>query len=163
MTFTEFLGTIFNGNALALIGAALAVLLAGMGSARAVNMVAKASVGLLSENPSLFGKTFALMALPMTQGIYGFVVAFLILMKMKAGLFGGAPALSIGEGSYYLVAALPIAIVGFYSAIKQGEVATAGVMAIAKRPSELGKAITAAALVETYAILAALISLFLVL
>lgn len=163
MTFTEFLTMVFSGNTLALLGAGLAVLMAGIGSARGVNMVAKASVGLLSENPSLFGKTLGLQALPMTQGIYGFIVAFLILLKMKAGILGGAPNLTHMEGAYYLVAALPIAIVGYYSAIKQGEVATAGVMAIAKRPSEFGKAITSSALVETYAILAALISLLLVL
>ena len=163
MTFSEFLNNIFTGNTLALIGAALAVLMAGIGSARGVNMVAKASVGVLSEDPSKFGKTLALQALPMTQGFYGFIVAFLILLNMKAGIFGASPALTVTEGAYYLMAALPIAIVGYYSAIKQGEVATAGVLAIAKRPAELGKAITSAALVETYAILAALISLLLVL
>ena len=51
----------------------------------------------------------------------------------------------------------------FYSGIKQGEVAAAGVSVLAKRPNELGKTITSAALVETYAILAALISLLLIL
>ena len=122
MTFSEFLNNIFTGNTLALIGAALAVLMAGIGSARGVNMVAKASVGVLSEDPSKFGKTLALQALPMTQGFYGFIVAFLILLNMKAGIFGASPALTVTEGAYYLMAALPIAIVGYYSAIKQGEV-----------------------------------------
>lgn len=163
MTFSEFLNGIFSGNTLALIGAALAVFMAGIGSARGVNMVSKASLGLLSEDPSKFGKTFALQALPMTQGLYGFIVAFLILMNMKAGIFGDSPALTVNQGAYYLMSALPIAIVGYYSAIKQGEVATAGVLAIAKRPSELGKVIISATLVETYAILAAVISLLLVL
>lgn len=161
MTFGQLFGEIFNGNALALLGAALATLLAGIGSAKGVNLVAKASAGLLSEDPSKFGKTLALQALPMTQGIYGFVVAFLILFRM--GAIGGTPDLTVGEGAYYLMASLPIAIVGLYSGIKQGEVAAAGVSVLAKRPNELGKAITSAALVETYAILAALISLLLVL
>lgn len=39
----------------------------------------------------------------------------------------------------------------------------AGVSLIAKRPDEVGKAITSAALVETYAIFAVLVSLLLVL
>lgn len=161
MTFVAFLEKIFSGNNLALLGAALAVLMAGIGSAKGVNLVAKASAGLLTEDPSKFGKTLALQALPMTQGIYGFIVAFLILLRM--GAIGGTPALEISQGAYYLMASLPIAVVGYYSGIKQGEVAAAGVAVLAKRPNELGKAITSSALVETYAILAALISLLLIL
>ena len=161
MTFVEFLQNVFSGNNLALIGAALATFMAGIGSAKGVNLVAKASAGLLTEDPSKFGKTLALQALPMTQGIYGFIVAFLILLNM--GAIVGTPALTVSEGAYYLMASLPIAIVCYYSGIKQGEVAAAGVAVLAKRPNELGKAITSAALVETYAILAALISLLLIL
>ena len=61
------------------------------------------------------------------------------------------------------MASLPIAIVGYYSAIKQARVAAAGINLIAKRPDEVGKAITSAALVETYAIFAVLVSMLLVL
>jgi V/A-type H+-transporting ATPase subunit K len=64
---------------------------------------------------------------------------------------------------YYLVAGLPIAFVGYYSAIKQGRVAATGIALLAKRPKEVGKAITSAALVETYAIFAVLVSLLMVL
>ena len=161
MTFGQLFSEIFVGNTLALIGAALATFMAGIGSAKGVNLVAKASAGLLSEDPSKFGKTLALQALPMTQGIYGFVVAFLILFRM--GAIGGTPALTIAEGAYYLAASLPIAIVGYYSALKQAKVAVSGVNLISKRPDEVGKAITSAALVETYAIFAVLVSLLLVL
>jgi V/A-type H+-transporting ATPase subunit K len=161
MTLADLLSNILSGNNLALLGAALAVIFAGMGSARGVGMVGEAASGLLSEDPSKFGKALVLQALPGTQGIYGFIVAFLILLNM--GAIGGAPNLEISEGAYYLMASLPIAIVGYYSGIKQGEVAAAGVAVLAKRPNELGKTITSAALVETYAILAALISLLLIL
>ena len=161
MTFVEFLQMIFSGNNLALIGAGLATFMAGIGSAKGVNLVAKASAGLLTEDPSKFGKTLALQALPMTQGIYGFIVAFLILLNM--GAIGGEPSLTISQGAYYLMASLPIAIVGFYSGIKQGKVAASGIALLAKRPKEVGKAITSAALVETYAIFAVLVSLLLVL
>ena len=54
--------------------------------------------------------------------------------------------------------ALPIAIVGYFSAIKQARVAVAGISVVAKRPEESGKCITSAVLVEMYAILALLIS-----
>lgn len=162
MTFGQLMGMIFSGTNLAILGAALATFLAGMGSARGVNMVGKAAAGLLSENPKLFGKTLVLQALPMTQGLYGFVTGFLILFKIGA-LGGGAVELTVSEGAYYLFAALPIAIVGLYSAVKQAEVAVAGVSLLSKRPNELGKAITSTALVETYAIFAVLVSLLLIL
>ncbi len=156
---------IFSGGALAIVGAALAVGLAGIGSAKGVGMAGEATAGLLSENPNLFGKCFVLMALPMTQGIYGLVIAFLIVMK--AGLFEGGMAailsLSVAQGAYYLMAALPIAAVGLFSAIKQARVAVAGINLLSKRPDQVGKAITSAALVETYAIFALLISVLLVL
>ena len=157
---------IFNGGALAILGAALAVGLAGIGSARGVGMVGEATSGLLSENPNMFGKAFALMALPMTQGIYGLVIAFLIVFK--AGLFeaGGMDnllALTVEEGAYYLMSALPIAVVGLISALKQARVSAAGINLLAQRPDQVGKAITSAALVETYAIFALLISVLLVL
>ena len=162
MSFGEFLGTIFTGNNLALLGAALAAILSGMGSAKGVGLVGEASSGLLAEDPSKFGKALILQALPGTQGIYGLITAFLIIFKL--GILSGAPlTLTVAQGAYYLVAGLPIAIVGFYSGIKQGRVAAAGISLLAKRPKEVGKAITSAALVETYAIFAVLVSLLMVL
>ena len=162
MTFTELLSMLFTGNNLALLGAAAAVIFAGIGSAKGVGIVGEASSGLLSEDPSKFGKTLILQALPGTQGIYGLITAFLIIFNM--GILGGEPVeLTIGQGMYYLAAGLPIAIVGYFSAIAQGRVAASGINLLAKRPDEVGKAITSAALVETYAIFAVLVSLLLVL
>lgn len=157
MTFTELLGLIFSGQNLAILGAALAIILAGAGSARGVGIVGEAASGMLIEDPSKFGKALLLQALPGTQGIYGFVVAIFIIIKI--GLFGQPLDLSISQGMYFLMASLPIAVVGYISAIFQGRVAAAGVNLIAKRPGEVGKAITSSALVETYAIFALLISL----
>ena len=153
---------IFSGQNLALLGAGLAVMLAGIGSAKGVGMVGEAAAGLLTEDPSKFGKVLILQALPGTQGIYGLITAFLVIFKI--GLLSGAPAeLTASQGVYFLMACLPIAIVGYFSAIKQAKVAASGVNLIAKRPDEVGKAITSAALVETYAIFAVLVSLLLVL
>ena len=162
MTVGELLNLIFTGNNLALLGAGLAAGLAGMGSAKAVGIVGEAASGMLTEDPSKFGKALILQALPGTQGIYGLITAFLILFKMGI-LSGNVLQLSVSQGAYFLMASLPIAVVGYYSAINQGKVAAAGVNLIAKRPKEVGKAITSAALVETYAIFAVLVSLLLVL
>lgn len=153
---------IFSGNNLAILGAALATFLTGIGSAKGVNLVAKATAGLISEDPNKYGKAFLLQALPMTQGIYGLVTAFMIIFKL--GIIGGNPVeLTVAQGTYFFFAALPIAIGGLYSAIKQGQVAAAGISVLAKRPDATGKAIISASLVETYAIFAVLVSLLLVL
>lgn len=159
--WAEILKGIFTGNNLAIAGAALATILPGIGSARGVNMVAKATAGLISEDPNKYGKSMLLQALPMTQGIYGMVAAFLIMIT--SGIMGGDAALAVGEGGYYLFAACPIAFGGLYSAIKQGEVAAAGISVLAKRPDAVGKAVISASFVELYAILALLISLLLIL
>lgn len=162
-TASTVLKDIFSGTNLALLGAALAVALPCMGSAKGVGLVGEAAGGLLSENPGLFGKALALQALPMTQGVYGLIAAFLMLSTL--GLFGNPEYLSTlpaAAGAYYLMASLPIALAGFFSAIRQGRVSAAGINLLSKRPGELGKAITSSALVETYAIFALLITLLLV-
>lgn len=160
-TLGELIKSLFTGNNLAVIGAALATLLAGIGSAKGVNMVARATAGLISEEPEKYGKSMLLQALPMTQGIYGLVAAFMILVN--SGIMGGTADLTVAEGAYYLFAACPIAFGGLYSAIKQAEVATAGISVLAKRPDAVGKAVISASFVELYAILALLISLLLIL
>jgi V/A-type H+-transporting ATPase subunit K len=155
------LDEIFTGKNITLLAAALAVLLPGFGSAKAVNMVARATAGLISEEPGKYGKSMLLQALPMTQGIYGMVIAFLIMVF--SGVMGGAEEISVAQGVYYLFAALPIAFGGWYSALKQGEVAAAGISVLAKKPEAVGKAVISASFVELYAILALLISILLVL
>ncbi len=160
-TFAEIFKNLFSGNNLAIAGAAIATILPGIGSAKGVNLVARATAGLISEDPNKYGKSMLLQALPMTQGIYGMVAAFLIMIF--SGVMGGTADLSVSEGGYYLFAACPIAFGGLYSAIKQGEVAAAGISVLAKRPEAVGKAVISASFVELYAILALLISLLLIL
>ena len=160
MNFAEFLSTLTTGEGLALIGAALAAILPGIGSAKAVGSVGESLAGLLSEDPSKFGKAFLLQALPATQGIYGFIVAFMVMVKV--GVVGGEVVGTVGGGIYYLFACLPIAICGYSSAIRQGRVASAGVAMVAKRPEASGKAVTATAMVELYALLSLICSFLLV-
>ena len=152
---------IFTGNNLAILGAACAAIFAGMGSSKGVGIAGEAASGVVTEDPSKFGKALVLQALPGTQGSYGLIVAFMVSNNM--GLFSGAvKTLSVSQGLYYLIACLPIAIVGFYSGVKQGRVAASGMNILAKRPDDFGKGIIAAALVETYAIFALLVSLLLI-
>ncbi len=145
------------GMALAILGAVMAAALAGSGSAIGVGIVGQAAAGLVSEDPSKFGKVLILQILPGTQGLYGFLTAFLLLVRI--GVIGGnAVELTVSEGLMYFAACLPMAIAGFVSALYQAKAAASGVGIIAKKPEESGKAITFAAMVETYAVLALLIS-----
>jgi V/A-type H+/Na+-transporting ATPase subunit K len=146
------------GLALAVLGAALAVLLAGIGSAIGIGIVGQTAAGVVTEDPDKFGPTLLLQALPGTQGIYGLLTGFLILQR--TGLIGGAAGeLPLETGVAVLLAALPIAFVGLMSAISQGKAAASGVLLVSKRPEELGKAIIYAVMVETYAVLALLMSI----
>ena len=86
------------------------------------------------------------------------LVAFVALSKI--GLLGGNPAeLDVQTGLLFLAACLPIAIVGLVSARHQGKTAVASIGIVAKKPDQFGKAMLFPAMVETYAILALLISI----
>ncbi len=144
------------GLALAIGGAAVAAL-AGIGSALGVGVAGQAAAGVVAEDPKKFGQTLVLQALPGTQGIYGLLIAFLILVK--TGVMGGSPLdLTMTQGLYFLFTGVPIGLVGIWSGYAQGKASASGIMLIAKRPSELAKGIIYAAMVETYAILALLVS-----
>lgn len=148
----------YLGLAIAIFGAVLAALMSGIGSARGVGMVGEAAAGVISEDPSKFAKVLILQLLPGTQGLYGLIIAIFVLRQIGL-LGGGLVMLSVGEGLMYLGACLPIAVVGMFSAFAQARAAVAGVGIVAKQPDQNGKAITMAAIVEFYAILALLISI----
>ena len=150
-----------NGLVLALIGAALAALLAGIGSAKGVSLVGEAASGVVSVDPSKFSKVLLLKLLPGTQGLYGLIAAMFILIRTNV-LSGNAAELTVQQGLAFLAASLPIAIVGLVSGIMQGRAAAAGVSITAKKPEHNGKAIIMAAMVETYAILALLVSVLII-
>ncbi len=146
-----------SGLFFALLGAAFATLMAGIGSAIGVGKAGVAASGVLAEEPSLFGKVLIFQLLPATQGIYGLLVGILILSNV--GLIGGAKEITVLQGLLYFAASLPIAFCGLYSAIYQSKCAVAGIGTVAKKPDQFGKAILMPAMVETYAILALLISM----
>ena len=128
-----------TGNGWALIGAALAVILAGCGSAYGVGVAGQAAAGVVTEDPSKFAKVLVIQLLPGTQGIYGLLVAFVALSRY--GLLGAASSeLSVATGLMVMAACLPIGIVGLVSAIHQGKTAVASIGIVAKKPDQFGKA-----------------------
>lgn len=154
MNFIEFL--IENGGAiLAGLGASFAILFSGIGSANGVGIAGEAAAGMTIEQPEKFGKALVLQLLPGTQGLYGFVIGLMIIGELTLDM-------PLGQGLHLLVSAMPIAFVGWRSAIAQGKVAAAGVSLLAKNEPQFTKGIIYAVMVETYAILAFVSSLILV-
>lgn len=150
------------GAVYAVIGAALAATLAGIGSSYGVQAAGKAAAGVTSEKPELFSKLFILQLLPATQGIYGLISAIIILIK--AGIIGGGyQNLSPEMGTIYLFASLPIALVGLLSGIYQGKTAAAAILMTSKQPDSQTKGIQMTAVVETYAIFALVATIIIVL
>lgn len=146
----EGLGIVF-----ALAGAILAALVAGIGSAVGVGMAGEAAAGVVTDDPSKFSKVLILQLLPGTQGIYGLLIAFITLTQI--GVLGGTSDMSLEKGLLYFAACMPMAVVGYFSAVRQAKASLASISLVSKKPDQFGKAMIFPAMVETYAILALLI------
>ena len=75
-------------QSLIIIGCALSMGIAGIGSAMGLMLAGSSAVAVTGEKPELFGRCLVFQVLPMTQAVYGLLTA--ILLMMGAGLLGGA-------------------------------------------------------------------------
>ena len=158
--FTGFFSA-FGGVGLAYLGSALAVGLCCVGSAKGTGMTGEAATGVIAETPEQFSKCMILQVLPGTQGLYGIVAWFMVLLKIN--VFGGEMAqLTIQNGMAIFWACIPMALGGLLSAIAQGRVATASINIVAKKPEESTKGIILCGIVEFYAILSLLATILMV-
>ena len=159
----SFLGA-FGGLALALLGAGLAAVLPGIGSAKGTGIAGEAGTGLLCQDPSKFGKVMILQVIPGTQGLYGLVVWFFAIFSM--GLLGGdasgMSAMTVQTGLQFFAACMPMAIGGLLSAIAQGRVAAGSINILAKKPDDWSKGMVLCITVEFYAILSLLASMLMI-
>jgi len=138
------------GVALGVIGAVIATC-AGAGSAVAMGMVGQAAAGVIAEDSRKFGQTLVLQAIGSTNGLYGLLIGFLILTKSMS-------VTDTSTGLFLLASGVPIGVVGYLAAVAQGKTLVSGVILIGKRPGEMAKALIYAAMIETFAIFALLIS-----
>lgn len=143
----------FLGTALAILGAALATFGGGFGSSIGVGLAGEVGNGVLSEDGNKFGSVLLLQALPMTQSIYGMLIAFLILPRLSGG------DIPVDKGLGILFASLPIAVTGYISGVWQGKVSAASMQLIARKPKQMGQAIILPAMVETFAVFGLLVSI----
>ena len=148
----ENMGVVF-----ALLGAVFSAHFAGIGSSIGVGLAGRAASGAVTEDSSLFSKVLILQLLPGTQGIYGLLIAFITLTQI--GIMGGSADISMYKGLLYFAACLPMAVVGLISAILQAKCSVSAIALVTKHPDQFGKAMIFPAMVETYAILALLVSI----
>ena len=115
-----------------IIGCALAVGIAGVGSATGLMLAGSSAVAVTGEKPELFGKCLVFQVLPMTQAVYGLLTA--ILLMMGAGLLGGGGRADLSNPMLGLSAigiGLVVGLTGI-SATNQGQVASSSIAATAR-------------------------------
>jgi len=88
------------------------------------------------------------------------VISSLFIVVFYGDVVSGEVAISVSQGAVLFAAFLPVAIACLTSAPFQAKVCSAGMHMLAKDDKLAGRVIVLAALVETYALLGFLISLF---
>ncbi|HSK48514.1 MAG TPA: permease [Coriobacteriia bacterium] len=153
----NFLG--ISGTAWALFGGGTAAILGGIGSAIGITAASNVVSGVLSEDDTKFGQLLPIAAMPGTQGIYGFIAAVLVVVFFD--VLGGNVGLDGMAGFQIVLACQPVAWLCLFSAIYQGRTgaSAAGIVAAGKK----APALVFPALVETYAILALIVTILMLL
>ena len=144
---------------LVILGCALAIGIAGIGSAIGLALAGSSAVAVTAEKPDLFSKCLILQVLPMTQSVYGLLTA--ILLMMGAGLLGsGDVSITsvMGMGAVWI--GLAVGLTGT-SAINQGMVASSSISAVGRNPDVASKGIIFTVMPETIAIFGLLVGILL--
>lgn len=148
-------------QSMVIIGCALAMGIAGVGSAMGLMLAGTSAVAVTSEKPELFGRCLVFQVLPMTQAVYGLLTA--ILLMMGAGLLGGGGGANLGNPMIGLSAVgigLVVGLTGL-SATNQGMVASASISAVARNPDVAARGIIYTVMPETIAIFGLLVAILL--
>ena len=148
-------------QSLIIIGCALSMGIAGIGSAMGLMLAGSSAVAVTGEKPELFGKCLVFQVLPMTQAVYGLLTA--ILLMMGAGLLGGAGGADLSNPMLGLSAigiGLVVGLTGI-SAANQGQVASSSIAATARNPEVAARGIIYTVMPETIAIFGLLVGILL--
>ena len=141
---------------LTILGIAMSIVPSGIGSAKGGAMIGKAAAALISEQPEKFGQSLVLYMMSASQGLYGFIIGFLIFMNLGDGLTIATALRCLGAGCV-------MGLAGYFTAIQQSVAATAGIQILAKKPEHSTKGVLYSAMIETYAIFAFVVSVLIVL
>jgi V/A-type H+-transporting ATPase subunit K len=141
------LGLIF-----AIAGAAIVMVISGIGSAIGVALAGQAAAGVMTEDPEKYGRMLPLIGIPGTQGFYGFLIGFLVLNKLNL-LGGNIKIPDLSQGIQIFCICFIVSLVESISAVWQGKVSVSSIYIVAKKPEQAGKALVLPIFVEIYAIL----------
>jgi len=145
------------GFILAVTGAGLAVGLSAIGSGMGVGIAGATGAGVIAIKPGKFGQALVFQAVPQTQGMYGLLVAVLILLS--TGVIGGVgDPVSTPMGLAALGAGLAVGIAGL-SAIGQGIAASAGIATSSEDDTAMGRSLVFSVIPETQAIYGLLVAI----
>ena len=136
-----------------MIGPALVLALACLGSAIGCGIAGMASHRVMARVDENHGKFIGMSALPSSQSIYGFVL--MLLMKNAIAANTLTPLNGVGIGLF-------IGLTIMFSAIYQGMCAATGIQASAKQPAIYGKCLAALGIVESFALFAFVFALLLI-
>ncbi|OQX22969.1 MAG: V-type ATP synthase subunit K [Desulfobacteraceae bacterium IS3] len=123
-------------------GCAFAIGIPAIGSAIGVGIAGAVSHGAMAKVDEGHGKFIGVSAAPSSQTIYGLILMFVLLGKVKTA---GLAVLFIG-----IFCGLAICL----SAIYQGKVAATAILASSKKQEVFGKCFAAVGMVESFAIFA---------
>ena len=148
-----------QNKSMVILGCAIAIGIAGIGSAIGLALAGSSAVAVTAEKPELFSKCLILQVLPMTQSVYGLLTA--ILLMMGAGLLGGGDvSIETVQGLGAIWIGLAVGLTGT-SAINQGMVASSSISAVGRNPDVLSKGIIYTVMPETIAIFGLLVGILL--
>lgn len=136
-----------------MLGPALALALACLGSAIGCGIAGMASHGVMARVDENHGKFIGMSALPSSQAIYGFLLMLIMKNAIEAKTLSAINALGIG-GS--------VGLAIMVSSIYQGMCAATGIQASAKQPSIYGKCLAALGIVESFSLFAFVFALLLI-
>ncbi|MCB1115202.1 MAG: ATP synthase subunit C [Chlamydiia bacterium] len=137
----------------AMIGPAIVLGLACLGSAIGCGIAGMASHGVMARVDENHGKFIGMSALPSSQSIYGFVLMLLMKNAIDANTLSAWNGIGIG---------VFIGLAIMLSAIYQGMCAATGIQASAKQPAVYGKCLAALGIVESFSLFAFVFALLLI-
>jgi V/A-type H+-transporting ATPase subunit K len=121
-------------------------------SALGVTICGKTVIGAMKKNPDAFGSYLALSALPSSQGLYGFVM-FFMLQKFIV------PEVTAFQAWVILFISFMVAFIGIYASYRQAQVCANGITATAEGHNVTAATLVMAVFPELYAILALLVTI----
>jgi len=136
-----------------MIGPAIVLGLACLGSAIGCGIAGMASHGVMARVDENHGKFIGMSAIPSSQAIYGFVLMLLMKNAILANTLTAWNGIGIGTS---------IGLAIMLSAIYQGMCAATGIQASAKQPAIYGKCLAALGIVESFSLFAFVFALLLI-